>query len=506
MGYDATKIDEEYRSAGRLFKLVSRPSKTGFRLLNLGLQSGKGAELDGADSDTVFLNRSDGKGQFRARVFRPKPIHPPLPIIVYFHGGGYAMGIGDQSNLLPLYRNLMQTRPCIIIAPDYRLSMTDPYPAGLHDCYDTLLWAKAHAARLGGNPSQIMVAGDSAGGGLTVAVSMLARDRGDVNIAFQMPIYPMIDDRQVNPSAVNNEMPVWGSKHNRVAWSMYLSNVTERGLETPIYAAPARATDYSNLPPAATYVGSLDPFCDETRFFVDKLRAAGVPVAFEVFEGCYHGFDAAVPKAAKSQAAMQFLLDAYADAVDTHFAEQTDVTAALPLTPTPLKRTKPPKLRTLRTVGPDYALTGPNSTTLVQPINSSAESVFASFEDGAAWKEWLNLDVEWTSGKPLGVGSTRTVIANGQQIDEVFTVWEPPLRMGFYFIFTTLPLATFAEDYTLKPTGENSCELHWSYAYEWGGPLPSIFGRIFGMIFARSGRASLKKLANLMENTDRYDT
>ncbi len=164
-----------------------------------------------------------------------------------------------------------------------------------------------------------------------------------------------------------------------------------------------------------------------------------------------------------------------------------------------------PKMRDMKAVGADYPFKGPNSTTLRQVINKPVESVFASFEDSAAWKEWLGLEVEWTSDKPFGVGTTRTVVANNQQFDEYFTVWENPLRMGFYFERGTLPLSAFAEDYTLRSISSSSCELTWTFAYEWSGPLPSIFGRLFGMVFTRSGKNGLKKLAAMMESTDRFD-
>lgn len=164
-----------------------------------------------------------------------------------------------------------------------------------------------------------------------------------------------------------------------------------------------------------------------------------------------------------------------------------------------------PNMREMKAVDADYARTGPGTTTLKQAFDKPAASVFASFEDGAAWKEWLGLDVDWTSEKPFGVGTTRTVVANGQTIDEQFTVWEEPQRIAFYFVRSSLPLAAFAEDYTLTPTGPNSCELAWSFAYEWGGFLPGIIGPLFGLVFARMGRNSLKKFAAMMASTDRYD-
>ena len=163
------------------------------------------------------------------------------------------------------------------------------------------------------------------------------------------------------------------------------------------------------------------------------------------------------------------------------------------------------KIRTLQAVDGEYALTGPNSTTLKQVIKKPAQAVFASFEDAAAWKEWLGIEVEWTSEKPFGVGTTRTVIANGQSIDESFLVWDEPHRIGFRFDQTTLPLAAFAEDYTLTPLSETSCELAWSYAYEWSGPLGRFGERAFGFFFSRMGKRSLRKLARMMKATDRFD-
>lgn len=319
MQQSSEQIDEQLKSAGRAASFIMRPSKLGFRFLNWMLRRSVGKDMDGVMSSTVWVDRSDGNGTIRTRVFRPKTT-TNLPILIYFHGGGYAMGAPEQDSCLTIFKTLMDVRECVVVSPDYRLAMDDPYPAGLHDCYDTLLWVKEHADEIGGRDDQIFVAGDSAGGGLTAAVSLLARDKGEVNIAFQMPLYPMIDDRQINPSAVNNTMPIWNSKHNKVAWELYLRGL--KGAETPAYAAPARATNYADLPPAATFVGALDPFADETKAYVENLKAAGVAAQLRVFDGCYHGFDQVVPHADKSKAAIKFMNDAYAYAVDNYFAVQ----------------------------------------------------------------------------------------------------------------------------------------------------------------------------------------
>jgi acetyl esterase/lipase len=138
----------------------------------------------------------------------------------------------------------------------------------------------------------------------------------------------MIDDRMITESAQGNNAPVWSSKHNRVGWDLYLRGLA--GSEIPNYAAPARETDLSNLPPTATFVGDLDPFRDETRQYVDGLRAAGVPVAFRLFERCYHAFDVIGAKSGVGQEAAAFLHEQFAHAVDDCFAKQPPDTAGVP--------------------------------------------------------------------------------------------------------------------------------------------------------------------------------
>lgn len=158
-----------------------------------------------------------------------------------------------------------------------------------------------------------------------------------------------------------------------------------------------------------------------------------------------------------------------------------------------------PKMRELAEVDAGYATTGPNQTTLRQAIPGSADALFRCLEDGPAWKRWLGIEVHWTSPRPFGVGTTRTVKARGNTIEEYFTAWEPGRRMAFRFERTTLPMAAFAEDYVIEATGDNTCELAWSHAYDWGGPLESLFAPLFGKVFVGQGRRALRKLAKLIE-------
>jgi hypothetical protein len=162
-----------------------------------------------------------------------------------------------------------------------------------------------------------------------------------------------------------------------------------------------------------------------------------------------------------------------------------------------------PKMRELTVVDADYAITGPNHHTLRQTIPVPATTLFNCLADGAAWKEWLGVDVEWTTPEPRGVGTTRTVTTGGQTIEEYFFTWDEGERMAFRFDRCTLPVRAFAEHYECVPTGDTTCELEWSYAFEWGGPLTPVFGRAFGAGFAFNAKRALKKLAKLLEDDPR---
>ncbi len=160
-----------------------------------------------------------------------------------------------------------------------------------------------------------------------------------------------------------------------------------------------------------------------------------------------------------------------------------------------------PKLRDLRPVDVTFALAGPNQNTIRQQIDASADDLFRCLEDGPAWNEWLNIDIEWTSDKPFGIGTTRTVTGPKMRIDEYFLAWEPGRQMNFRFDRTTLPVTAFAEDYLIESLGPDKCELVWSYAYEWDGPLRQASGPLFGIFFATNARRSAKRLAALMANS-----
>lgn len=301
-----------------LMKLSSRllMNSVGVRLLNANSARSKGKNIEGLHCEERYIPSRNGGPEIRVRIFKPCHHVGNLPGMLYIHGGGLIMG--NPEDYLAIFKNYIDAKPCIIIAPDYRKAFDAPYPAPFNDCYDTLLWMNENTASLGIIPDKLIVAGHSAGGGIAAAVTLKATDTQDVKLAFQIPIYPMLDDRQDTESARNNNSAGWNSNANKMGWSAYLRDLHVQRKEIPAYAAPARAKDYSQLPPAITFVGDLEPFRDETIAYVENLKQAAVPVTFRLFEGCYHAFEVMFPKLEISKEAWAFLLTSYSDHVDKY--------------------------------------------------------------------------------------------------------------------------------------------------------------------------------------------
>jgi len=268
-------------------------------------------------AESLWVERGDGT-KLRLLVCRSKKGTKPLATgLLWIHGGGYAIGAPEQDFLF--IDSLVGDGSGIAVMPAYTLATRAPYPAALEDCYLALKWMKEHAEELGIHPGQLFVGGDSAGGGLTAALCLYARDKQEVNIAFQLPLYPMLDDRMITASSRNNDAPVWNSHSNEAAWALYLEGIPKD--EVPVYAAPARAADLRNLPPACTYVGTVEPFYDETVDFVNRLRAQGVEVAFREYEGCFHAFDMMGAFTKVGRDARAFLLQSFRDAQHRFFTK-----------------------------------------------------------------------------------------------------------------------------------------------------------------------------------------
>ncbi len=261
----------------------------------------------------------NGKRNVKALVLTPLDPKPNAAGVLYIHGGGHVTGMKEMVYMSRAV-DMVERYGAIVIAPGYRLAWTAPYPEGLTDCYATLLWMRDHAEELGINPSQLMVSGESAGGGLAIATCLLARDRNEVNIAYQMPIYPMIDNLDTDSSR-DNHNKVWDTKKNHLAWKLYLRK-SARFEDASPYAAPARETNYTGLPPAYSFVCTGDPFYKETISYIDALRDAGVHAEIDVYEGFYHAFDLFEDDAPETKLAIERCNQHFEWALENCFADQ----------------------------------------------------------------------------------------------------------------------------------------------------------------------------------------
>lgn len=301
--------DKELQAQYKQFRFIIslNSKKWGLKLMNGLVRLTKGQKVKSVVNETHFVASRTSKGhKIRTRIYRPSGATKTLPAMIYMHGGGYMMGIPEMANTF--FSDVLKRREVIIVAPDYRLSQKDPFPAGFNDSYDVLLWMRDNAKELNIDPNNIIIAGHSAGGGMAAAVTLKARDTKDVKPAFQMPIYPMLDHRMTTPSSKMLGSAMWDADINAIAWKRYLRNI--KG-DVPAYASPSLNQDYSNFPPTISFVGDLEPFYDENVAYIEALKSASVPVKFKVFKGGYHGFEVGSPKSNMGMEANKFQLDAF---------------------------------------------------------------------------------------------------------------------------------------------------------------------------------------------------
>ncbi len=253
--------------------------------------------------ESVYVPGVDGAPDIHLRIHRPVgvPKSEALPCMYWMHGGGMVLGRAEQEDFR--FDKWCARFNIAAVSVDYRLAPESPYPAAIDDCYNALVWVHKNAASIGIDAARLGIGGASAGAGLAAALSLMARDRGlpGPNIQSQLLIYPMIDDRQQTVSSGWN-VPVWSPESNRFGWDSYLGNLDRD--EVPAYAAAARATDLSGLPPALIVVGALDGFVDEDVDYALRLNRAGVEIELKVYAGAPHGFEGLYSGAGVSRRAL----------------------------------------------------------------------------------------------------------------------------------------------------------------------------------------------------------
>jgi acetyl esterase len=209
-----------------------------------------------------------------------------LPTLVFYHGGGWTLGTLDSAG--GICRELARRAGCVVVSVDYRLAPEHPFPAPVEDAETALSWVAANAHAFGGDPDRVAVGGTSAGGALAAAVSLWARDFGDVDVAHQLLAYPATDYAFDTESYRENaDGPLLTRADMEWFWAQYL--------RTPLdganpYAAPMRARDVSDLPPATVVTGGFDPLRDDGLGYADRLAHAGVDVERVHAPRLPHGF------------------------------------------------------------------------------------------------------------------------------------------------------------------------------------------------------------------------
>lgn len=222
-------------------------------------------------------------------VYRPANAEADGPGLLYTHGGG--MIVGSVAGYHQIVSRYAAELGIVIVSTEYRLAPEHPFPAPLDDVHSAYQWLLSNAEALGVDGRRLIVAGESAGGGITAALCQRIHDGGDVEPVLQVLIYPMLDDRTaLKPAPEYRGQLNWTPGSNRFGWSAYLGH-KPKAATAPSYAAPSRRADLSGLPSAWIGVGSLDLFLEESVLYANRLKEAGVHCEFVEVEGAFHGFD-----------------------------------------------------------------------------------------------------------------------------------------------------------------------------------------------------------------------
>ena len=224
-------------------------------------------------------------GEVPVRIYTPEG-NGPFPVLVWFHGGGWV--VGDLDGADGVSRHLTVGSGFVVVSVDYRLAPETKFPGPAEDCYAATQWVAQNAASINADPARIAVGGDSAGGNLAAAISLMARDRGGPSVGFQLMVYP-VTDRDFSTTSYRDNGDGYQLTRDGMIWFWDHYLQSDADAANP-YAAPLLAQDLSGLPSALVITAEYDPLRDEGEAYAHRLQAAGVPTTCTRYDGMIHGF------------------------------------------------------------------------------------------------------------------------------------------------------------------------------------------------------------------------
>jgi len=295
-------VDPELRQGARMLLGQRSPEWTAQELVALRARiPPPPAALASPPVERRVIPGGPGGPNVNVQVIGARPDGKARPALLHIHGGGFILGRAEDST--PLCQTIAAELDCLVVNVEYRLSPETPFPGPVEDCYAALAWLHRNAQALGVDRDRIAVMGESAGGGLAAMVAIAARDRREVQLRYQVLIYPMLDDRTGSARRVPPFIGRigWNEAGNRFGWTSFLGAPAGQG-EPPYGAVPARVADLRGLAPAFIGVGGIDLFVEEDLEYARRLVLAGTPTQFQLVPGAYHGFDFIAPQSRPSKA------------------------------------------------------------------------------------------------------------------------------------------------------------------------------------------------------------
>lgn len=249
----------------------------------------------------------EGAPDITLLICTPTGISSKAPVLYHTHGGG--MIIGNRRTSMLEIIELAHEVGAVVVSVEYRLAPEHPSPANVEDCYAGLVWTVENADELGIDPERVVIVGASAGGGLCAGTTLMARDRQTPRLLGSMLMCPMIDDRNNTASSLQSRsVGTWTGVANGIGWEALLGD-SRGGPDVSYYAAPARATDLSGLPPTFIDVGSAEVFRSEAVAYAEQIWTSGGDAEPHVWPGGFHGYDSFAPQAPISQATVKARTD-----------------------------------------------------------------------------------------------------------------------------------------------------------------------------------------------------